>query len=138
MKIIVLVDACGLPVAVTTGSASPHESTLVQGMFEFMLSSTTPDRIIGDKAYDSDALDDQMACVGSDMIAPHRANRKRENVKQDGRQLRRYKRRWTVERTISGFQNFRRLCIRYEKSTMLFQGFLHLSCSIILLREVWG
>jgi transposase len=138
VKIMVLVDARGLPVAVTTGSASPHESTLVQGMFEFMLSSTTPDRIIGDKAYDSDALDDKMACMGSDMIAPHRANRKQENVTQDGRQLRRYKRRWTVERTISWFQNFRRLCIRYEKSTMLFQGFLHLSCSIILLKQVYG
>jgi len=66
------------------------------------------------------------------MIAPHRYNRKKHIVTQDGRPLRRYKRRWTVERTISWFQNFRRLCIRYEKSTMLIQGFLHLGCSIIL------
>ncbi len=138
VKIMVLVDARGLPVAVTTGSASPHESTLVQGMFEFMLSSELPERIIGDKAYDSDKLDEELAGDGIELIAPHRKNRRPENVTQDGRPLRRYKRRWTVERTISWIQNFRRLCIRYEKSATLFQGFLHLACSIIILKQVLG
>jgi len=138
VKIMVLVDARGLPVAVTTGSATPHESKLVQGLLDFMLTADAPDRIIGDKAYDSDALDEELddACI--ELIAPHRRNRKPENATQDGRPLRRYSRRWTVERTISWFQNFRRLCIRYEKSTMLFQGFLHLGCSIILIKQVLG
>jgi transposase len=136
VKIMVLVDARGLPVAVHTASATPHESKLVQGLFDFMLTSVTPDRIIGDKAYDSDALDDRLACEGSDLIAPHRANRRTKT--QDGRRLRRYRRRWTVERTIAWFQNYRRLCIRWEKSTLLFQGFLHLSCSLLLLKEVLG
>ena len=131
-------SAYGLPVAVTTGSASPHESTLVQGLFDFMLTLDAPERIIGDKAYDSDALDEELDDECIEMIAPHRSSRKKANITQDGRPLRRYKRRWTVERTISWFQNFRRLCIRYEKSTMLFQGFLHLGCSIILLRQVYG
>jgi transposase len=138
VKIMVLVDARGLPVAVTTGSASPHESRLVQGLLDFMLTAQDPERIIGDKAYDSDLLDDDLAQEGIEMIAPHRRNRRPEHATQDGRALRRYKRRWTVERTISWFQNFRRLCIRYEKSTMLFTGFLHLGCSIILLKQVYG
>lgn len=138
VKIMVLVDARGLPVAVTTGSASPHESQLVQGLFDFMLTLDAPDRIIGDKAYDSDALDQALGDQDIEMIAPHRRNRSPKNATQDGRPLRRYKRRWTVERTIAWFQNFRRLCIRYEKSTMLFQGFLHLGCSIILLKQVLG
>jgi transposase len=138
VKIMVLVDAMGLPVAVTTGSASPHESKLVQGLFEFMLSHEWPERIVGDKAYDSDALDDELDEVGVELIAPHRANRKPENVTQDGRPRRRYVRRWTVERTIAWIQNFRRLCIRYEKSTLLFQGFLHLGCTMILLKQVLG
>lgn len=138
VKIMVLVDARGVPVAVSTGSASPHESKLVQGLFEFMLTIEAPLRIIGDKAYDSDALDDALADEGIEMIAPHRASRKPQNATQDGRPLRRYKRRWTVERTISWFQNFRRLCIRYEKSTTLFQGFLHLGCTMILLKQVLG
>lgn len=138
VKIMVLVDARGLPVAVETASASPHESKLVQRLFDFMLTEETPERVIGDRAYDSDGLDEQLAEVGIELIAPHRRNRRPENVTQDGRPLRRYKRRFTVERTIAWFQHFRRLCIRWEKSTILFQGYLHFACSILLLREVLG
>ena len=136
VKIMVLVDARGLPVAVDTCSASPHESRLVQQLFDFMLTEENPERIIGDKAYDSDTLADELAEDGIELIAPHRGNRKPENVTQDGRPLRRYKRRWKVERTIAWMQHFRRLCIRWEKSTMLFQGFLHLGCTMLLLKEV--
>lgn len=136
VKIMVLVDARGLPLAIDTMSASPHESRLVQRLFAFMLTTDKPQRIIGDKAYDSDRLDQELAEQGIEMIAPHRANRK--NVTQDRRALQRYRRRWTVERTIAWIQNFRRLCIRWEKSTTLFQGMLHLGCTMLLLKEVLG
>ncbi len=138
VKIMVLVDARGLPVAVDTMSANPHECTLVQGLFDFMLTEEKPERIIGDKAYDSDKLDEAMAQEGIEMIAPHKRNRKIENITQDGRPLRRYVRRWTVERTIGWFQNYRHLCIRWEKSARLFQGYLHLSCALLLLNQVLG
>ena len=138
VKIMVLVDARGLPVAVDTMAAHTHESRLVQPLFDFMLTNEWPERVIGDKAYDSDALDEALAEDGVEMIAPHRSNRKLENRTQDGRPLRRYKRRWTVERTISWIQHFRRLCIRWERSTMLFQGFLHLGCTLLLLKQVLG
>ncbi|MEW6197792.1 MAG: IS5 family transposase [Planctomycetota bacterium] len=134
VKIMILVDAQGLPVAIETMTASPHESKLVQRLFDFMLTSATPERVIGDKAYDSDELAADLAKQGTELIAPHRSNRK--HVTQDGRPLRRYKRRWTVERTIAWIQHFRRLCIRWEKSTKLFQGFLHLACAILLIRQV--
>lgn len=100
-----------------------------------MLSSELPERIIGDKAYDSDKLDAQLAEQGIELIAPNRANR---SPSQAGRPLRRYKRRWTVERTIGWLQNYRRLCIRWEKSTLAFQGFLHLACSLLLMKAVLG
>jgi transposase len=138
VKIMVLVDANGLPLAVDTMSASPHESQLVQGLFDFMLSEQMPERIIGDRAYDSDPLDEAMLEMGVELIAPHRCNRLAKNKTQDGRPLRRFGRRWTVERTIGWIQNFRRLCIRWEKSTSLFQGFLHVACTILLLRTVLG
>jgi transposase len=138
VKIMVMVDARGLPMAIDTCSASPHESQLVQRLFDFMLSDEYPQRLIGDKAYDSDQLDEDLAQMDIELIAPHRSSRKAENKTQDGRPLRRYKRRWKVERTISWFQNFRRLCIRWEKSTALFCGFLHLSCTLLLLKEVLG
>lgn len=138
VKIMVLIDARGLPVAVHTAPANPHESKLVQQLFDFMLTTHMPERVIGDKAYDSDALDEELADDGVELIAPHRANRKPENKTQDGRALRRYKRRWKVERTIAWLQHFRRLCIRWERSTTMFQGFLHFGCTMLLLKEVLG
>lgn len=138
VKIMVLVDARGLPAAIDTAPANLHESTLVQQMFDFMLPAEPTPRIVGDKAYDSDRLDEALAQRGVEMIAPHRRNRRPENKTQDGRPLRRYKRRWTVERTIGWLQNYRRLCIRWEKSSVMFQGMLHLGCTLLLLKEVWG
>lgn len=136
VKIMVLVDARGLPVAIDTAPASQHECKLVQRLFDFVLTREAPTRVIGDKAYDSDALDADLEQRGVEMIAPHRSNRK--HLTQDGRPLRRYKRRWTVERSIGWLQNFRRLCIRWEKSTLMFQGFLHFSCTLLLVRQVLG
>jgi transposase len=138
VKIMILVDARGLPVAVDTASANRAENRLVQQLFEFMLPHETPPRVIGDKAYDSDALDAELAEKGVEMISPHRKNRRPENKTQDVRPLRRYKRRWTVERTIAWFQHFRRLCIRWERSTVLFQGLLHLTCALMLTKRVLG
>jgi transposase len=135
VKIMIMVDAKGLPVAAYSTTASSHESHLVQRLFDFMVPGQVPERLIGDKAYDDDNLDDQMAEMGVEMIAPNRSNRSQT---QDGRPLRRYKKRWTVERTIAWLQHFRRLCIRWEKSTTLFQGMLHLACCLLLMKEVLG
>jgi transposase len=136
VKIMILVDAKGLPVAVDTAPANRSENRLVQQMLDFMLPATTPTRIIGDKAYDSDRLGDELAERDIELISPHRKNRRPDRKTQDGRSLRRYARRWTVERTIAWLQHFRRLCIRWERSALLFQAFLHFSCAILLLKQV--
>lgn len=54
---------------------------------------------------------------------PHRSNRKR--ITRDGRGLRRYCRRWKVERLFAGLQNFRRLVVRYERCAEHFLGMIH-------------
>ncbi|MDB5098880.1 MAG: transposase, family [Cyanobacteria bacterium RYN_339] len=71
---------------------------------------------------------------GVELIAPHRGNRKTKT--QDGRQLRRYKRRWKVERLFAWLQNFRRLNTRYERHAENFLGMLRLGCIVILLRHL--
>jgi transposase len=82
-------------------SASPYEVTLVDATIDSGFTQYAPNRLIGDRAYDSDGLDDRLMRVrGVDMIAPHRRNRKKPCT-QDGRKLRRYKRRWKVERTFA-------------------------------------
>ena len=138
VKIMIMVDARGLPIAETTITASPRESTLVEPLFYFMVTVDFPEKLIGDKAYDSDKLDGNLAALGVEMISPHRSNRRPENRTQDGRKPRRHKRRWTVERTIGWLQNYRRLCIRWEKSTAMFQGFVNLTCALLLMNEVLG
>ncbi|HXG48329.1 MAG TPA: IS5 family transposase, partial [Methylomirabilota bacterium] len=135
-QIMALVHARGLPVAIDVVPGDAHESRCVQALFDFMRTSETPPRVIGDKAYNSDPLDEQLAERGVEMIAPHRGNRKPANVTQDRRPLRRAARRWTVERTISWIQNYRRLSIRWERSSQLFSGFPHLSCALLLLSAV--
>jgi len=91
-----------------------------------------PPRLIGDGAYDSDPLDQQLAPLGIELIAPNRNSRKVKT--QDGRPFRRYRRRWRVERLFAWLHNFRRLVIRYEYRADNFLGMLHLGCIVILLR----
>ena len=69
------------------------------------------------------------------MIAPHRKNRKKKKT-QDGRKLRRYKKRWKVERLFAWLGNFRRLVVRYERRAKNYLGFVHLGCMMILLRHL--
>ena len=94
----------------------------------------TPQRLIGDKAYDSDKLDAKLEQQGIELIAPHRANRTRP-VTQDGRALRRYKRRWKVERLFAWLQHFRRILSRHEYHAANFLGFVQLGRLAILMRQ---
>jgi transposase len=65
---------------------------------------------------------------------PHRSNRK--NHTQDGRSLRRYRRRWKMERFFAWLQHFRRIQTRWEYHLQNFLGMVHLACAIILLRHL--
>jgi transposase len=94
-----------------------------------------PERLIYDKACDSDALRGQLAKRGIELICPHRKNRKRP-PRQDGRKLRRYKRRWKVERTFAWLGNFRRLVVRWEHHITMYSAFFHVACLLITLRQL--
>jgi transposase len=133
-----LTDAGGLPLAIGATSASPHEITLVDATLDACFLEELPAQLIGDKAYDSDKLDNRLAQErGIVMIAPHRENRLKTPT-QDGRELRRYKRRWKIERLWAWLQNFRRLVVRYEYHLDNFLAMIQLGCIIILLRRVLG
>jgi len=137
-KIMGLTDAGGLPVAVDATSASPHEITLVDDTLDACFLENVPEKVIGDKAYDSDKLDKRLAKERNiEMIAPHKSNRRNQPT-QDGRTLRRYKKRWKVERLFAWLQNFRRLVVRYEYHLENFLAMIQLGCIVILLRRVLG
>ena len=67
------------------------------------------------------------------MIALHRSTGKRTT--QDGRHLRRYPRRWLVERFFAWLQWKRRLLIRWEYDAANFLGFVQLASITMLLKR---
>ncbi|MCA2959210.1 MAG: transposase [Silvanigrellales bacterium] len=79
-----IADDHGVPVAVGLHRATPHEVTLAE----------------------------EQAQKGTKLIAPQ--NERRINKPQDGRSLRRMKRRWHVEFFFAWLKRFRRVAIRYE------------------------
>ena len=131
-KIMVLTDAEGLPLAADTASASPHEVTLIEPLLVKRVLRRIPRHLIYDAAADSDPLRQRLKRRGIELICPHRRNRVKPPT-QDGRRLRRYRRRWKIERSISWLQNFRRLVTRYEFYAHLFHGFVQLACLIVVL-----
>lgn len=135
-KLQVVVDAQGLPLGVSMAAANTGETAMVQQTLAFIEPEVQPDRLVGDKGYDSDALDEALAELGIEMISPHRSNRRPDTATQDGRPLRRYKRRWIVERTIAWLGQHRRLLTRWEKHASHFVNFALLGCLMIALRHL--
>jgi transposase len=90
--------------------------------------------LTADRAYDSDKLRGSLLAKGWDLVCPHRRGRIRPKT-QDGRKLRRYRRRWKIERTIAWVSSFRRLIVRHEYYSFIYQGFIHLACILICLRR---
>ena len=128
-------DRSGLPLAVGIESGQRNEQRLVVGTLQrSFLRRQLPKILIGDKAYDSDPLDRELAAMGIDMVSPHHPRRRRKT--QDGRKLRRYKRRWKVERLFAWIFRFRRLVTRYEQKAENFLGLLQLACAQILWRQL--
>jgi transposase len=126
-------DGAGLPHAVDVAAASPAEITLVEAVLSRHFIGSLLERLIGDKAYDSDPLNETLQELGIEMIASSRAKRRRKT--QDGCPLRRYRRRWKVEKLMAWLHNFRRTVSRCEVKVENYLGFVQLGCIRILLRQ---
>ena len=133
-KLMAVADGAGLPLAIHATSASPHEVTLVLDTLKERFLRQRPVRLIGDRAYDSDPLDATLAKQGVELIAPHKFNRIKPST-QDGRVLRRYTRRWKIERLFAWLQNYRRLLVRHDYYLENFLGFAYLASTLILMRR---
>jgi transposase len=138
---MVLVDGAGVPLGMHLAPANLAECHLAEATLDQVAVRRTgpgrprkkPERLIADRAYDSRKLFDRMKRKGIDFIAPHLSTRKSRY--QDGRKLRRYRRRWIVERTFAWLFNFRRLVSRYDRKIEHFRAFIYLACALIALRR---
>ena len=77
-------------------------------------------------------LDWEEAFLDATFITAKLRNRRFE----DKRKSRRYRKRWTIERTNAWLQNFRHIQVRYDRILTVFQGFFHCTCFIIALRHL--
>jgi transposase len=140
---MVVVDGQGIPLGGTLASASPSEVKLIEATLDQVKvprggrgrPRKRMPRLIADKGYDSDPLRKRLKQRGIDLICPHRRNRTKPKL-QDARKLRRYRRRYKIERTFAWLGNFRRLVVRYDRLITVYRAFFHLACLIITLRQL--
>ena len=135
MKVAVAIDRTGVPVGVATDAADVPETAVGPAALACIPAGVRlrwglP--VIADRAYDSDPLRERLAADGFTLVAPHRRNRRRPRT-ADGRRLRRYRRRWLVERTFAWLHSYRRVVTRFERKIELYDGFVHLACAFIAL-----
>jgi transposase len=131
---MLMTDGQGLPVSAFTTSAQYAEVNTIETLVDIQVAGKRPARLLYDKAADADWLREALRRRGIEQITPHRRGR-RKPPQQDGRSLRRYKKRWKIERTISWLFYQRRLLVRHEFHAHLFEGFLHLACMMLCLNR---
>ena len=127
MKLEIVVDANGLPLGMATAGANVSEQDLLLPALDDVpleLPDGTP--VIADKGHDSDPLRDKLEEAGFEPIIPHRKNRVKPS-RNDGRRLRRYCRRWRVERTNAWLHCFRGLAVRWAHYSFMYVGLVYLS-----------
>ncbi len=142
-KCMVVVDGNGIPVGAQLASAQLAECRLAESTLAAVKvprqgrgrPRSHMKRIIADRGYDSDALRKRFKARGTELIVPYRKNIRNRRF-EDKRKLRRYRKRWKIERTNAWLQNFRRIQVRYDRILTVFQGFFHCACLIIALRHL--
>jgi len=143
--IMSVVDGNGTPLNTEVESASTYEGHVAEKTVDGIKKKKhdkrrrkptrlIPVRVITDKGYDDDGLRKKFATKGIELIAPYRDNRVNRPY-EDGRKLRRYRRRWKVERTHSWFKNFRRVAVRWDRSLTVYKGFVHIACICMTLMK---
>jgi transposase len=139
---MVVVDGAGVPLGIHVTAASPAEVTLVDATLKTIRVPRTgpgrprqnPPRLIADRGYDSDPLRERLGRRGIVLIVPYRDNNLARRY-EDGRHLRRYRRRWIIERTFAWLGTFRRLLVRHERITSLYCSFLYFAAALVALRR---
>jgi len=132
----------GVPLAAVNAPASVGETKLVEPLLTQVVdvsrgsSEFWPERVIADKAYDSDALRENLGSAGIELLAPHRRNRTASKRTNDGRRMRRYRNRWKVERFFAHAGNYRRFATRYERLAVTVSAVVNVVCMMLTLNHL--
>lgn len=124
-KIHVAVDGLGKPTKIFLSPGQDHDVTKAPNLIE----DSQADKVIADKAYDSNAVIAQIQAQGATPVIPPKANRteQRDYDRQE------YKKRNIVERFINVLKQSRRVATRYEKTARNFLGFVLFASTLVVL-----
>ena len=124
-KIHALVDGLGNPLKFTLTSGQRDEITQAEALTKNVHNST----VVADKGYDSSAFVASLESKGCEIVIPLRKNRK---VKRDyDKHL--YKERHLIECFFGKIKHFRRIFSRFDKTAMVFMGFLNFVGALVWL-----
>ena len=124
-KIHAVVDAEGRPIAVELTAGQAHDSKMALPMLSVMREGTI---ILGDKAYDTNALRAEAEEKGAWANIPAKSNRK-ESFSFSGWV---YRQRNLVERFFNKLKQYRGISTRYEKNPANF-----LAAVKIIATRIW-
>ncbi len=118
-------DAVGQPVKIILTPGQDHDVTQAQELIK----NVDAEKVIADKAYDSDELINAIKASGAKVVTPPKSNRceQRSYSKRD------YKKRNVVERLVNTLKQCRRVATRYEKTARNFLAMIQLASIFVLL-----
>ena len=107
-KIHALADAKGRLIAILLTGGEAHDCPVAERLIRRVKSAK---RMLGDKAYDSTELREELDERGTKPVIPNRSNRK----KPFSFNKRLYRLRWRIENAFNRLKDFRRIATRYDR-----------------------
>jgi transposase len=107
-KIHALADAKGRLIAILLTGGEAHDCPVAERLIRRV---KPPERMLGDKAYDSAELRERLDERGTNAVIPNRCNRKQPFSFSK----RLYKLRWRIESAFNRLKDFRRIATRYDR-----------------------
>ena len=133
---MLIVEGHGWPIGDGVFAANHHEAAIAESALASLLWLPKPENLLGDTAYSSGPLTRRLwQRFAIHLTAPPK--RHYVNYFHDGRRLKRRKRRWKIERTLSWVKTYRRLETRWERKAMNFLGLVHLACVMQLISHAF-
>lgn len=121
-----LADALGRPLRFIVTAGQVGDITQAPALLEGQAGKA----VLGDKAYDSNALRATIKAMNAEAVIP--SNRTRKITIPHDPTI--YKHRNRIERCFNRLKHFRRFATRYERRTVHFTAFIHLAAIMIWLR----
>ena len=123
-KIHALADAKGRLLAILLTGGEAHDRPVAERLIRRVKS---PKRMLGDKAYDSAELREELDARGTKPVIPNRCRRKQ--LFSFSKRL--YKLRWRIESAFNRLKDFRRIATRYDRLARNYLASVYLVAALV-------